>query len=645
MFYEIAENYKDTFRPFSLYPPITDRNAWEGLDGEWKSKTLALGESYLHFDFPSLTATDFMDFTRTGNRVRYETKCFSKRHALNALVLAECVENKGRFLDDIINGIFSICEESAWQLPPHNSYIRDTPQLLLPDSTVPVLDLFACESGAILSTACYLLESRLDEISPFITKRIRHELEQRIFIPYIESHFWWMGNGKEPMNNWTVWCTQNVLLSVFLLNNDFSTSVNKNTVAFKSAVLHKACKSIDFFLAEYGEDGCCDEGAQYYRHAGLCLFNAIEILNEVTNDAFLSIYKKSKIRNIAAYIYNVHIDDRYYVNFADCSPVAGRSGVREFLFALRTDNAGMAAFAAADFLSGMPDTLLLPDENNLYYRLQNAFNVRKIKTYAVSAPDSAEAASDSTQANITGIIPGPDIYYPSVGIFLARDDSLCLAVKAGDNGDSHNHNDTGSFTIYKNGTPLFIDVGVESYTKKTFSPQRYEIWTMQSAYHNLPTINGHMQKDGESYGSQDVRYQLRDDVCCIEMDIAAAYPEEAGLISCKRCSTLIKGKEIIIKDNFVFQGGNADSVVMSLMTYEKPIIAKNTADSDNLYESEAAPLTFNIGYAGTLCLKGGRLARIETIPITDARLQTAWKHEIFRILIDVVGPELEMRIF
>lgn len=644
MFYEIAANYQDTFRSFALYPPITDRTAWEELDEDWKIEALALGESYLHFAFQPLTATDFMDFTRTGNRVRYETKCFSKRHALNALVLAECVENKGRFLDDIINGIFSICEESAWQLPPHNSYIRDTPQLLLPDSTSPVLDLFACESGAILSTACYLLESRLDEISPFITKRIRHELEQRIFIPYLESHFWWMGNGKEPMNNWTVWCTQNVLLSVFLLNNDESAAAENDTTAFRSAVLRKACKSIDFFLAEYGEDGCCDEGAQYYRHAGLCLFNAMEILNEVTNDAFLGLYKESKIKNIAAYIYNIHIGDKYYVNFADCSPVAGRSGVREFLFALRTDNAGMAAFAAADFLAGMPDTLLLPEENNLYYRLQNAFNIHKIKTYAVSSPDSLETAAGSAQANSTITLSGPDIYYPSVGIFLARDDSLCLAVKAGDNGDSHNHNDTGSFTIYKKGTPLIIDVGVESYTKKTFSPQRYEIWTMQSAYHNLPTINGHMQKDGETYGSRDVRYQLSDDVCCIEMDIAAAYPKEAGLISYKRKASLIKGQEIVINDNFAFRGGDAESVVMSLMTYEKPIITGNTAIGADFDESEDGPLTFQIGDAGTLRLKGGQLARIETIPITDARLQTAWEHEIYRILINVIGSELEMQI-
>ncbi len=645
MFYEIAENYKEAFNPFALYPTITDRSAWEGLDEEWKNEALALGESYLNFDFPPLTATDFMDFTRTGNRVCYETKCFSKRHALNALVLAECVENKGRFLDDIINGIFSICEESAWQLPPHNSYIRDTPQLLLPDSTVPVLDLFACESGAVLSTACYLLESRLDEISPFITKRIRHELEQRIFIPYLESHFWWMGNGQEPMNNWTVWCTQNVLLSVFLLNNDESAAAKKSTTAFRSAVLRKACRSIDYFLEEYGEDGCCDEGAQYYRHAGLCLFNAMEILNEVTKDAFLGLYRESKIRNIAAYIYNVHISDKYYVNFADCSPVAGRSGAREFLFALRTDNAGMAAFAAADFLAGMPDTLLLPEENNLYYRLQNAFNVRKIKTYAVSAPNTVETASDSTLSGTTETMSGPDIYYPSVGIFLARDDSLCLAVKAGDNGDSHNHNDTGSFTIYKNGTPLFIDVGVENYTKKTFSQQRYEIWTMQSAYHNLPTINGHMQKDGEDCGARDVSYRLSDDVSRIEMDIAAAYPAEAGIISCKRSVALIKGKEIVIMDHFVFCSGNAGSAVMSLMTYEKPIIAENTADGTDFNESEDAPLTFHIGDAGTLCLKGGRLARIETIPITDSRLQTAWEHEIYRILIDVIDPELEMRIF
>ncbi len=608
MFYEIAIQYQMPLKPYTLYPSITDTKAWSSLDQEWKNASITLGEKYLHFSYPSLSATDFMDFSRTGNRVRYENKCFAKRHALDALVLAECIENKGRFMDDIINGIFSICEESAWQLPPHNTYIRDTPQLPLPDSTAPILDLFTCETGAILATASYLLSSKLDQVSPFIRKRIEHELTERIYDPYCNQHFWWMGNGEEPMNNWTVWCTQNVLLSVFLLNTDS---------ALKHAVIQKACKSIDFFLDEYGEDGCCDEGAQYYRHAGLCLFNSIELLNAVTNDAFAHLYDNAKIRNIAAYILNVHIEDKYYINFADCSPVAGRCSVREYLFAKRCGNADMAAFCAVDFISGMPETLTLPSENNLYYRLQNAFTITQIKCAASSH---------------TGRIHHPDLYYQSVGIFLVRDDSLCLGVKSGDNADSHNHNDTGSFTIYKNGKPLFIDIGVESYTKKTFSPERYEIWTMQSAYHNLPTINGYMQKDGASYRARDVSYNLSGTFCEISMDIAPAYPAECGIHSYRRYARLQKRESIVIKDSFE----PFACVVLSLMTYDKPMLQEEAATEATLF--------FTIGSLGSLRVSGASLLSIEPIPITDARLQTAWEHEVYRILLQATEKEVTMNI-
>ena len=185
-------------------------------------------------------------------------------------------------------------------------------------------------------------------------------------------------------------------------------------------------------------------------------------------------------------------------------------------------------------------------------------------------------------------------------------------------------------------------MGVESYTKKTFSPQRYEIWTMQSAYHNLPTINGHMQKDGEEYGAKNISYQLDDNACYIDMDIADAYPAESGLLSYKRHAALLKGQEIVIRDTFLFRGG-INSVIMSLMTYEKPVIGKNTVDNPGSADAEEV-LTLLIGSAGTLRITGGRLSRIETIPITDARLKTAWDHELYRILLDVTGTELEMHI-
>jgi len=67
-----------------------------------------------------LTAVRFMDFGRDGNRSRYEALYFRRRSALGGLVLAECLENEGRFIDQIINGIWCICEESTWILPAHN---------------------------------------------------------------------------------------------------------------------------------------------------------------------------------------------------------------------------------------------------------------------------------------------------------------------------------------------------------------------------------------------------------------------------------------------------------------------------------------------------------------------------------------------
>ena len=601
MFSEIASAFSGKLLPYTPYSNISDRAAWEALDPEWKTETVLLGQSFLGFEWPYLSASDFLEFFRTGNRVHFEDKMFSKRHALNALILAECVENQGRFLPAVIDGIFSICDENAWNLPAHNSYERDCPQLPLPDLSDPVLDLFACETGAVLATASYLLSPVLDDFSPFLTKRIRYELERRIFIPYQKRHFWWMGDGISPMNNWTIWCTQNVLLSAFLTDTDDS---------LRHFIFHKACQSTDFFLAEYGQDGCCDEGAQYYRHAGLCLFLVLSICDSVTGGAFRQLFSDEKIRNIASYIYRVHVADQYYINFADCSPIAGRCSAREYLFAKLTDQENMMRFAAKDCLAGQKNALLLPTENNLFYRLLSGFTAAELKAFDCSCT-----------------CPAPNLFYPSVGLFASRDERLFLAVKAGDNADSHNHNDVGSFTVYKDGLPVFIDIGVESYTKKTFSPQRYEIWTMQSAWHNLPSFDGVMQKDGEHYHAADVSYSLEDS--SISMDIAPAYPSGSPVASYRRRARLYKEEKIHITDTFSFRDDMPHQVVLSLITYEKPQIISELSERQEI----SIPSAADGKDPARLFLSGGRVAAIEEIPITDARLAIAWKHPIYRILI------------
>ncbi len=78
--------------------------------------------------------------------------------------------------------------------------------------------------------------------------------------------------------------------------------------AFCRRIAENAAFSLDAFLAEYGEDGGCPEGVHYYRHAALCLYTAIDLLNAVTDGAMASQFARPKLRNIAEYILYAHID-------------------------------------------------------------------------------------------------------------------------------------------------------------------------------------------------------------------------------------------------------------------------------------------------------------------------------------------------
>ena len=609
MFKNISELFlsdKHNFSPFAPYPKACEREAWNELDSETSNELIKRGEAFLGFEYPYLKATDFIEFSRTGNRVHYEDKLFIKRKALDALVLAECVEHSGRFMDDIINGIFAICDETAWQLPAHNSYIRNSPQLILPDVTNPVIELFSCEAASVLATAYYLLKDELDSVSPFICSRIFYEVKRRVITPYLTKHFWWMGKGKEEMCNWTIWCTQNVLLSAFFL------PFSENT---RQKVFKKACASTDFFLKDYGDDGCCDEGAQYYRHAGLCLFQTLDILCRITDDYFASLWDNEKIKNIALYILNVHVDDKYYINFADCSPVAGRAGVREYLFGKACGLNNLSKFAALDYKRN-PDKFQ-PDENNLYYRLQEVFTRRDILNVDTDTP-----------------IFHPPVFYSSVGLWIARNDSYTAAAKCGDNNDSHNHNDTGSITLYKNGSPLLVDIGVESYTKKTFSAQRYEIWTMQSDYHNLPTINGSMQMNGAEYHATEVSHSFTEDGGKISMDIAKAYPSDAHIEKYTR-SVVLSDFGLKITDTWSFDDSENHSVILNFITYDKPV--RSTDAPDTLLIGELASLSLPSGY-----LSGN--VQIEELAITDPRLMQCWKHSLYRIRVSVPTDRNEVEI-
>ena len=595
VFVECLGTLPERLPDFAPAPPAADRAAWDAVPG-WYRRRLEEAAARLGPDWPELTATDYMDYTRTGNRARFEARYLGRRRMLNTFVMAECASGDGRYIDRIVDGIFLICEESGWQLPAHNTHVRDAAALPLPDPARPVIDLFAAETGALLACAAAALADRLDAASPLIRQRIDDELQRRILRPYLGAHFWWMGDP--PLTNWTAWCIQNVLFAAF---------VGPTDQHIRRAVITKAAASLDAFVDSYGEDGACDEGVLYYRHAALCLFNALNVLSAVAPAAFAPLWSAPKLRAMAEYLPHMHAQGPWYFNFADAPARPGPCGAREFLFGQAVSSALLARQAAADWRDNPA-----PEEAddlgiNLFYSLQAAQAVT-----AMSEADHARPAAS-------------DHFFSSIGLMVARDARFALAVKAGHNGESHNHNDVGSFTLFKDGRPLLIDVGVETYTAQTFSAARYEIWTMQSGYHNLPAFGGVMQGAGAGFRARDVTVRLTDAQARMDMEIAGAYPPEAGLRSYRRSVSFRKSAGIEIVDEF--EGDLAP--VLSLMVAEAPSLASGL---------------ILIGDLAVIELGGAGEPVIEPIAIADPRLRATWPERIYRLLVPFAGDRLVLRV-
>ena len=86
-----------------------------------EKKLFSDAEAMLEEPLDTLPLSLYKDFLRTGNRVNYETPYFRKRQRLSTFVIAELIEDKGRFMDRIEDEVWSILGEPGWVTPAHNT--------------------------------------------------------------------------------------------------------------------------------------------------------------------------------------------------------------------------------------------------------------------------------------------------------------------------------------------------------------------------------------------------------------------------------------------------------------------------------------------------------------------------------------------
>ncbi len=587
------------------YPRLIEREAWRRLPEPVRVAHIREAEAFLNTEWPTPKASIFLDYVRNGNRSRFQNISYQRRSMLAKLVLGECVEGQGRFLDDILNGVWTICEETYWGVPAHVGAQKSGSGL--PDVTEPTVDLFAAETGMLLAWTHYLVGEELGKISPLIPERISHEVQRRILsVNLSRDDFWWMGFSGQMVNNWNPWICSNWLTAVFLLEQDPGSRI---------ASVHKILRCLDNFLNVYPRDGGCDEGPGYWDRAGGSLFDCLELLHNISGGQ-IDVFSHPLIQNIGRYIYRAHIFDDYFINFADAAARLEADGPLIYRYGKRIGDLYMMGFGASlSKRRRMGEVSVKGNFGVLGRILPTLFGLREL----LEAPPSIPYLYD--------------VWFPELQVMAARSErgspeGFYVAAKGGHNDESHNHNDVGNFIVYADGYPVLIDVGVETYTAQTFSNQRYDIWTMQSDFHNLPKINGVSQKAGREFRAGNIRYDAKDQKVEFEMDLHSAYPEEAAVKFWRRTIILNRGSRNTVEVKDRYELDEARYVLkQTLMCWRRPVlIAPGTIRLEIPNESGGLkPVT--IYFDDNIFLLD-----IDAIPIDDVRLQASWGDRIYRML-------------
>ena len=557
------------YRPFAM----SGREA--EISSGLKRELVARGERYLGYLWPTPLAMDYRKFKTELTRQPYEHGNYNaRRFALDALCSAEWAEGKGRFLADLANGIWAICDEASWVIPAHNddapvtrpdpngeTWVMDAGNQTkeLPDvGDVMKLDLFSAGTAGLLADAYRLHETGLNDLSPLIGKRLEAELDRRIFTPFLDNLYWWSGLVGRRTNNWNPWIISNVLRVFGFWCRDEER---------RSRGIAKCARLLDEFLRVYYPDGGCDEGASYWNEAGGALFDCLYELNGLTGGAFQTFFRQELIRNIGLYDCRAHVGGPYFTNYADAQLRIRLSPDLIFRYGKAIDCPAMARMGAA-ILQQMREESGSP----CYPDGTPHSHGRKMRS--LEGFGELEAQEGEFPHFKTVWLPG--IQYLALRPETGTEEGLYLSAKGGHNDESHNHNDVGSYLVFSDSHPAVADIGSGTYNATTFGPLRYTNRQMQSAYHNLPIVNGIMEREGEQYRARDVSFSETEEASVLAMDIAGAYPPEAGLCSLRRIFRYEKGGErILVRDEFSFYG-NENTVEEIIITPTMPKISSET---------------------------------------------------------------------
>jgi hypothetical protein len=470
-------------QPFSVGKPITDRAAWEALPA---GNIIKDAENTIKTPIQELPELLYKEFFQNGNRTNYQNARNRKYRRLTIFVLAECIENKGRFIVPLEETIRSICADPSWTLPAHDSNAE------IYDGKTIHIDLASADTSVELGLADSWLG---DKLSPEIRTLIRNNVERRTFQPYEQAvksgnngRNWWITGT----NNWNSVCHADVVGAALTLIDD---------PVRRAWYIAAAEKFMEPFFNGFTPDGYCSEGMGYWNYGFGHFVELAEIVYQTTNGK-VDFLTMPKVRNCALFGFRMEVAAGLFAAFADCSVTA------------KPDPA-LVKYLSRRFQFGFSD----------YEKYQNRLGNLKatgVYCFANSATKTPEVPVTSTPLSELRTD------FPDAGVMIFRPKNgetkqLAVACKGGHNAEHHNHNDIGSFTVMYAGTMPVLDPGGEVYTRRTFSNKRYESNLLNSFGHPVPVINGQLQKTGRNAKGEIIAKQFSDQKDSCTINYASAY--------------------------------------------------------------------------------------------------------------------------
>ena len=480
--------------------PITDREAWAELAKVPAFNVIPEAEDLLTKPIPEPDEEEYMKFytesrwRRYGDINReYQNKWDQRRNRLYKLVLAECIEDKGRFLPAIEEIIFVICGEPAWTVP------WDDPEGKMFKRETKRIEHNICRTGWNLATADYWLGRKL---SPNIRELIRDTVEERLFSVFEEAILTdnyelipWANNT----NSSNAMCHSAMVGAAMALIDSPERRAN---------YLAAAEANVEKFLQIFSRDGYYPDGAWSWNNGYGSFILLAEIFYQATSGR-IDMFRRPNIKETALYGPRMEITPNVFVSFGDH-------------WAGDRPNMSPSAFVSKRFQMGLTEI-----ENRAPF-----FGVGPTSLYMVGIYCFPNSATQQKGEVGKPIMPPVETFrddFPLSGVMILRTgkkerNQIGVQLKGGSNDERSNHSDVGSYIVALGGGTPIVDVGSRFFQRGLGGLNRMDSNTYNSFGHSVPKIDGMLQKNGKGTVAPLLDRQYVDDIDILKFDLQYVYP-------------------------------------------------------------------------------------------------------------------------